>query len=66
MSEDSLTHEELLIFFRMVKEKKVVSVRDLTSKEIEMAERLVSAKLLSKLTTNINSFYTYGVERNNG
>lgn len=40
---------------------KILSTRDLSPDEITLAEELVGMKLLSKITTRVSSFYTYGV-----
>lgn len=40
---------------------KILSTRDLSPDEITLAEELVTMKLLSKITTRVSSFYTYGV-----
>jgi hypothetical protein len=55
-------HEDAKMYelLQRLRSKGVLSVRDLTSEEICLAEKLVELKLAAKLSTNTNSFYFYG------
>lgn len=53
--------KQLYDFLEMLKTLGVVSVRDLTSEGIQLAEELVSMGLLTKTSTRVETFYTYGI-----
>lgn len=59
-------HEELFSFLRKIIEKKVVTTRELSSQEIEMAEELVSIKLLTKESSRLTTYYMYGANHTEG
>lgn len=43
------------------KRERILCIKDLSEKEVWIAEELVKRKLLSKHVTLVNTFYTYGV-----
>lgn len=59
-------YEQLFEFLKIVRDSRFVCVRDLSSEEIEMAEELVNMKLLTKISTNLTTIYTYGATENGG
>jgi hypothetical protein len=52
--------EALMRFLTRVKKERFIPLCDLSGEEIQLAEELVHRKLLSKVTTRVMSFYTYG------
>jgi hypothetical protein len=53
--------EALMRLLDRIKKERFIPIIDLTGEEIQLAEELVHRKLLSKITTRVMSFYTYGV-----
>lgn len=53
--------KELYDFLDRIKKEKLLSTRDMSEKEIYMANTLTEKKLLSKIETRTTTVYTYGV-----
>ena len=51
--------EQLYAFLVKVRSLKLVNIRNLSGDEIVMAEELVSAGLLKKISTRVTSVYIY-------
>ena len=51
--------DQLYALLMKIKERKIVHIRDLSGEEIVMAEELVSARLIKKISTRITSIYIY-------
>lgn len=51
--------DQVYLFLLKMKAIKVANIRDLSGEEIVMAEELVSAGLLKKISTRLTSIYIY-------